>query len=104
MDGDPNGARRRPDDVIPWGVRPDHAKEYPARMLRLLKRRREGVPLTRSEDERLDGWLSKLDRDHAVIGYNPSSVFGFYYIEKNDDTDGADGVPIRRAIITLDDQ
>ena len=79
----------------------EHIKEYPARMLRLLGRRRAGLSLTATENERLDTWLKKLEDDHAVIGYAPNSKFGFYYIEKNDDTDGANGIPIRYETINV---
>lgn len=82
-------------DVMPWRVRVEHVKEYPARMLRILGKRRSGGMLTDIENQRLDAWLKKLDDDHAVIGYDPNSTFGFYYIEKDDQTDGANGVPIR---------
>lgn len=88
-------------DEIPWRVKIEHVKEYPARMLRLLGRRRAGLPLNDTENIRLDAWLDKLERDHAVIGYAPDSVYGFYYIEKDDKTDGKDGIPIRRKTITV---
>lgn len=83
-------------ETIPWQVRVTHLKEYPARMLRLLSRRREGAPLSTNEDRRLDDWLARLKSDDAVVAYNPSSENGFYYVEKNDETDGLDGIPIRR--------
>ena len=70
-------------------------------MLRLLGRRRAGLALTGVEEERLSAWLVKLDNDHAVVGYAPDSKFGFYLIEKDDEHDGLDGIPIRRQPITL---
>lgn len=90
-------------DEIPWRVKVEHIKEYPARMLRTLGRRRAGLPLTELENTRLDAWLAKLERDHAVIGYAPDSIYGFYYIEKDDKTDGLDGIPIRRQTIKVTD-
>jgi hypothetical protein len=83
-------------DEIPWRVKVIHIKEYPARMLRLLGKRRSGQTLSETEGQRLDSWLKKLDEDNAVIGYDPDSTFGFYYIDKDDETDGLDGIPIRR--------
>lgn len=93
----------RVSDEIPWSVKIIHAKEYPARMLRALSRRRAGQELTDLEKVRLDAWLEKLESDHSVIGYDPNSVFGFYYIEKDDLVDGKDGIPIRRAPINIKD-
>ena len=88
-------------DEIPWRVKVEHIKEYPARMLRILGKRRAGGELSDLENKRLDAWLKKLNDDHAVIGYDPDSTFGFYYIEKNDETDGVDGIPIRRLQISV---
>jgi hypothetical protein len=70
-------------------------------MLRVLGRRRSGQPLTETENRRLDAWLKQLDDDHAVVGYDPESRFGFYYVEKNDSTDGLNGVPIRIQTIKI---
>lgn len=88
-------------EEIPWRVKVEHIKEYPARMLRILGKRRAGAELTDIENVRLDAWLKKLNDDHAVIGYDPNSTFGFYYIEKDDETDGLDGIPIRRQQISV---
>jgi hypothetical protein len=91
-------------DELPWRVKIEHIKEYPARMLRLLGRRRAGLPLNPVEEDRLDAWLLKLEEDHAVIAYDPESPYGFYYIEKNDVTDGLDGIPIRRHAVKMNVQ
>jgi len=88
-------------DELPWRVKVEHIKEYPARMLRLLGRRRANLPLNEQEDERLDAWLTKLEEDHAVVAYDPDSPYGFYYIEKDDETDGLDGIPIRRHTVKV---
>lgn len=90
-------------EEIPWRVKIEHIKEYPARMLRTLGRRRAGLPLSDVENTRLDAWLEKMERDHAVVGYDPESAFGFYYIEKDDERDGLDGIPIRRQTITVNE-
>lgn len=94
-----NTARYR--DELPWRVKVEHIKEYPARMLRLLGRRRSGAVLTDSESKRLDSWLTMLERDHAVVAYSPDSRYGFYYIEKDDQIDGKDGIPIRVQTVTV---
>lgn len=92
----------RYDETIPWTVKMDHIKEYPARMLRLLGRRRAGNPMNDREAQRLDSWLAKLEEDHAVVGYDPDSQYGFYYIEKDDKLDGKNGIPIRIQRIHVD--
>ena len=88
-----NGSRYR--EELPWRVKVNHIQEYPARMLRLLGRRRSGHTLTDTENKRLDSWLEMLSDDHAVVAYDPTSQFGFYYVEKDDAVDGINGIPIR---------
>jgi hypothetical protein len=89
-------------EELPWRVKVEHITEYPARMLRLLGRRRAGGDLTAEEGKRLDSWLAQLEAEHAVVAYDPESKFGFYYIEKNDETDGKDGIPIHRQTVKVD--
>lgn len=88
-------------ECLPWRVKIDHIREYPARMLRVLGRRRAGLPLSERENKRLDAWLQQLSDDHAVVGYDPDSKFGFYYIDKDDAVDGLDGIPIRRQMVSV---
>jgi hypothetical protein len=94
-----NGSRYR--EELPWRVKVEHITEYPARMLRLLGRRRAGGVLSDDEGKRLDSWLAQLEAEHAVVGYDPDSKFGFYYIERNDKTDNLNGIPIRVQTITI---
>lgn len=83
-------------DTIPWRVRTIHLKEYPARMLRLLGRRRAGGELSENETQRLDSWLKMLADGNAVVGYDPDNdAQGFHYIDPSGD-DGKDGIPIHR--------
>lgn len=96
-----NGSRYR--EELPWRVKVEHITEYPARMLRLLGRRRAGGELSADENKRLDSWLAQLEAEHAVVGYSANSRFGFYYIEKNDETDGVNGIPIRIQQIEVDE-
>jgi putative intracellular protease/amidase len=48
-------------DELPWRVKGEHLTHYPARMLRLLGRRRASIDLTMDEQERLDAWLEALE-------------------------------------------
>ena len=83
-------------DTVPWKVQQQHLTEYPVRMLRLLGRRRAGLPLKPEEDQRLDNWLAVLKREKAVVGYDPDNPEqGFHYIDPKG-SDGRDGIPIRR--------
>ncbi len=84
----------RYNEEIPWRVSVGHIVEYPARMLRLLGRQRNGLTISDNEAGRLESWLEKLEADNAVVGYDPDSQYGFYYVEK-EPGEGANGVPIR---------
>lgn len=88
-------------EELPWVVHTQHITEYPARMLRLLGRRRNGGTLNEGDSQRLDSWLAKLITDNAVVGYDPNSTFGFYYVER-EAGDPVD-IPIRRQTITISD-
>lgn len=78
---------------LPWVVRQEHATHYAARMLRLLGRRDQGLPVGEDWEKRLDAWLDQLRGEHAVVTYVPDSVDGFYYV---DGDWPADGIPIVR--------
>lgn len=88
-------------DELPWHVKVQHITEYPARMLRLLGRRRLGDELNETDEKRLDSWLKQLEDQHAVVAYDPDSRYGFYYVEKDDKTDGRDGIPIRVQVVKV---
>jgi len=75
------GTKPRYYGTIPWHVKGEHLTHYAVRMLRLLGRRKAGGDLNNLEALRLDSWLEMLDREHAVVGYDPDSEDGFYYID-----------------------
>ena len=89
-------------DELPWRVKGEHLTQYPARMLRLLGRRRAGNVLADEEIDRLDAWLEALSEKGLVVGYCPQFE-GFLYVEADEVDDGADGVPIRRRLIGVDE-
>lgn len=95
-----DGMRYR--DELPWRVKAEHLTQYPARMLRLLGRRRAGGQLTEDEADRLDAWLEGLAEKGLVVAYAPDAD-GFLYVEADEIHDGKNGVPIRRRIIELDE-
>jgi hypothetical protein len=84
----------RYDKELPWRVKENHIREYPARMLRLLGRRRAGRALDEDQNSRLDSWLAKMTADDAVTVYDPDSLYGFYYA-KRAEGEGDNGIPIR---------
>jgi hypothetical protein len=86
---------------LPWKVKADHLTEYPARMLRLLGRRRAEGELTDDEDARLDAWLEALEEREIVVAYSPER--GFLYVDADEIGDGNDGIPIRRRAIGEDE-
>lgn len=85
-------ARPRYKDHLPWTVAREHTTHYAARMLRLMGRRDDGGELTEEELDRLNSWLAKLKKEHAVVVYVPDTEEGFYYV---------DGEPNRKGIPIL---
>ena len=72
--------QRRYENEIPWRVSPEHIRDYPVRLLRLLGRRNSGDTLTEEESIRLNNWLHHLEEDNAVVGYD--KINGFAYIDR----------------------
>ena len=91
--------RLRFTEQVPWRVNAAHLSQYPVRMLRLLGRRQNALPLTEKELDRLNAWLMKLASTNSVVGYDPTSIHGFAYIPRGED-DGFD-IPIRTALVKL---
>jgi hypothetical protein len=87
---------------LPWRVRPDHLAQYPARMLRLLGRRRQNIELTEDEENRLDAWLDGIEEKQLVVAYAPDNG-GFIYVDADEINDGERDIPIRRRLIESDE-
>jgi hypothetical protein len=85
-------------DELPWKVRAEHLTQYPARMLRLLGRRRAQMELNVDEDSRLDAWMESLEEHNLIVAYAPENI-GFIYVDPDEIGDGSGGVPIRRRTI-----
>ena len=73
--------RPRYDKHLPWKVKAEHGQHYAAKMLRLLGRRDNGLPLTSEQDRRLDSWLHTLRETHSVVAYAPETSDGFHYVD-----------------------
>lgn len=90
-------------DYTPWKVSMYHITAYPLRMLRLMGRRADKGPdaLSDREREMLDSWLEMLERENAIVGYDPDDDQGVHYIDaKHKDHEGP--APIRRKLLHLD--
>lgn len=85
-------------EELPWKVKGEHLTQYPARMLRLLGRRRQGIELNEEEDGRLDAWMESLEERELVVAYAPE-VTGFIYVDADEVGDGVGGIPIRRRVV-----
>lgn len=81
-------------DTIPWTLHGRDLKSYPARMLRLLGRRRRGLPLNDEEARRLDRWLARCEDQDCVVAYDPDRNPSLFYVYRRP-TDDPD-IPIRR--------
>ena len=70
-------------DQLPWRVHDNHQTHYAARMLRLYGRNEQDpASLNIPEAKRLISWLAMLEREEAIVGYDPDSRDGFHYIDK----------------------
>ena len=86
-------ARPRYEQHLPWVVHTDHIKHYAARMLRLLGRRDNGLPMSEENTKRLDSWLARLRQEGLIVAYLPDSEAGFHYVSGEWPQDG---IPIVR--------
>ena len=90
-------------DTVPWRVRPEHASEYAARMLRLLGRRRNGFPMSDEDNQRLDSWLRHLETERVVVAYCPEHEDGFLYVDEEHRSGPNPDIPIRVRVLRLTD-
>ena len=88
----------RYESEIPWKVKTEHQRDYPAKMLRCLGRRRAGLPINEDESSRLDSWLARMERDGTVVAYDPDRGFGYVQRSEFDPVD----LPIHPEAVHLD--
>lgn len=93
--------RPRHMDTLPWAVKMEHLGAYPARMLRLLGRRRSGMSLKPENERRLDSWLAHMKAEKVVVAYDPDDPDGFHYIDAK--YGDVKGIPIRKKEISIAD-
>lgn len=77
----------RNEELIPWGVKEEHRYNQIVIMLRQEGRRREGLPLTKDYEARVDAWLKMLEEEGVVVHYDPETEEGFFYVPREDGDD-----------------
>lgn len=91
--------RHRYTEEIPWRLSGKDLRAYPVRMLRLLGRRRMGESLEIVETKRLDSWLALLQRENAVVAFDPDSSPSVFYTDREPGDDP--NIPIRKQRVYL---
>jgi hypothetical protein len=74
--------RVRYEDEIPWRVKVEHQGSYDLWMLRLAARVDRGLGVSKTEARRLQVWKDRLNRNGAVIHYEPESEEGFWPVHR----------------------
>lgn len=77
----------RDPDLIPWAVKPEHRHSHAVSMLRAEARRRAGKSLTPMMDDMLSVWKQGLERDDAVVHYDPDTEEGWWYVPRREGID-----------------
>ena len=77
----------RNEALMPWTVKEEHRWEYPAVMLRVEGRRREGRTLREVDAKRLESWRRTLTDNHLVVHYDPDTVEGWFYVPAREGID-----------------
>ena len=72
----------RDEALIPWAVEPQHRHSHAVSMLRAEARKRAGKELTPVTADMLKVWLAGLERDNAVVHYDPTTEEGWWYVER----------------------
>lgn len=70
----------RNDQLIPWKILPQHRYAWSANMLRAEGRKRAGRTLSPAESDQLAGWHRTLEREGAVVHYDPDTEQGFFLV------------------------
>lgn len=77
----------RDDELIPWEVKPEHRYAWAVSMLRVEARQRAGKEVTPNEAEHLAGWKRTLEREQAVVHYDPDTEQGLFLVPPRPDID-----------------
>lgn len=73
--------------LLPWTVSMEHRGLYPAQMLRLEGRLRNGDDITDTKRDALERWKVKLAAEDAVVHYDADTPQGWHYVPRREDVD-----------------
>ena len=90
--------RPRYEDLLPWHVRDEHRNHIEARMLRLLGRQRNGLPIKDEEARWLKNWLESLQEANAVVTYDAETDEGFFWTNREPTDEDVIRRPSRRTM------
>lgn len=94
------GTKPRYPEHVPWRLKEEHTRAYPARMLRLLGRRDTGGSLNDKEAKLLDSWLASMAENDLIVAYDPDDEQGLHYVDSSF-KDHDDPIPVLRRRIRL---
>lgn len=77
----------RDEDLIPWGVEPQHRYHYLLILLRTEARRRAGKALNQNDLYRVEALLRDLKERDAVVHYDPDTEEGFHLVPREPQDD-----------------
>jgi hypothetical protein len=72
---------------LPWRVKDKHARKYHALMLRLQARFDRGQRLSEEDQRKLASWRRALERDDAVVHYEPDTEPGWWKVRRRPGVD-----------------
>ena len=73
--------------LLPWVVAMEHRGLYPAQMLRLEGRYRNGDDISSIKRTALERWKVKLAVEDAVVHYDADTPQGWHYVPRRVDVD-----------------
>ena len=73
--------------LLPWTVSLEHRGLYPAQMLRLEGRVRNGDDITDIKRDALERWKAKLVAEDAVVHYEADTPQGWHYVPRREGVD-----------------
>lgn len=69
-------------EVIPWKVEDEHSHKYEAIRLRQYARRKAGKSFYEKVPGELDAFVRGLEKDDAVVHYDPDTDDGFHIVPR----------------------
>lgn len=82
-----DGMRPAVTSSIPWKLRQEHTATEPARAIRWHARREAGLPLSPTEERRLDRVVDHLAEVGGVLHYDPNLPDGWVIVPRREGVD-----------------